>query len=612
VTNGATDTVTIYAAGANGNVAPLAVIGGADTQLADPAGIALDGTGRIYVLNVNGQGSITEYPPIGAGTGILDEAPSATIAGSNTLLDEPDGIAVDAAGDIYAVNRIGGPIVSGEGYDRGSVTVYAAGSNGNVAPTVTIDGAATGLSFPDAIASDAEGDIYVVNAETANTGSTLSTIPSITVYPAGSDGNATPTAIITGGKTGLIAAEGIAIDASGDLYVTDFGGSNSTIAIFPAGSNGNVAPRTTIAGADTGLVRPIGLVLDAARNIYVANIRGGPFDTGSVTVYTAGSSGNTSPTATITSNIPELDEASGIALDAGGNIYVANENDSASAKGSITIYLPGGYATTAPAATIAGADTGLDSPLGIAADAAGNISVLNSNNAVTHYPAGSAGDDMPSATLNLDTGGDFIPTAIATGPSDDLYVVNQRHVCRRRFCYAIRPGKVTIFPAGSAGEAKPRVVIEGDRTRLAFPSAIAVDQSGEIYVANQGPGKCVPGCGCIPVGPGSVTVYAPGSRGDAKPVARINGRYTGLGRPYGIALDANRNIYVLNNPSIVDLSGGRRGFCVENEFFSNSTLGVILTFAAGSDGNVAPIATIGDLLTSFDYPTAIAIGPGTP
>jgi sugar lactone lactonase YvrE len=611
VTNGATNTVTIYAASADGNVAPLAVIGGANTQLADPSGIALDGSGKIYVLNGNGEGRITEYPPIGASTGILDGTPSVTIGGNNTLLDQPDGIAVNVAGDIYTVNRIGGPIVSGESYDRGSVTVYATGSNGNVAPAVTIDGAATGLSFPDAIALDAEGNIYVVNAETANTGSTLSTIPSITVYQAGSDGNATPKAIIAGSKTGLIAPEGIAIDASGYLYVADFGGSLSTIGIFLAGSNGNVAPGTTIAGANTGLARPIGLVLDAAGNIYVANTWGGPFDVGSVTVYAAGSSGNSSPTATIISNIPQLDEAAGIALDADGNIYVANENNSASPKGSITIYPPGSYATTAPAATIAGTHTGLDSPLGIAADAAGDISVLNSNNAVTEYPAGSAGDAVPSVTLNLDTGGAFVPTAIATGPSDDLYVVNQRQVCTRRLCSAIRPGKVTIFRAGSAGEAKPRAVIEGDRTRLAFPSSIAVDRSGEIYVANQGPGKCVPGCGCIPVGPGSVTIYAPGSRGDAKPIARIGGSNTGLGRPDGIALDANGNVYVLNNPEIVELSGGGRGSCLEG-FFFNSTLGAILTFSAGSDGNVAPIATIGNLLTPFDYPSAIAIGPGTP
>ncbi len=51
VTNTPTNTVTIYAANANGNVPPLAVIGGPLTQLASPTGIALDASGKIYVLD---------------------------------------------------------------------------------------------------------------------------------------------------------------------------------------------------------------------------------------------------------------------------------------------------------------------------------------------------------------------------------------------------------------------------------------------------------------------------------------------------------------------------------------------------------------------------------
>jgi hypothetical protein len=110
VTNSATSTVTIYAANSNGNVPPLAVIGGSRTRLVNPTGIALDSTGKIHVLNIsaNGHDSITVYPPVGASIGILNEAPIADIAGSKTLLDDPIGIAIDSQNNIYVANDRGG------------------------------------------------------------------------------------------------------------------------------------------------------------------------------------------------------------------------------------------------------------------------------------------------------------------------------------------------------------------------------------------------------------------------------------------------------------------------------------------------------------------------
>ena len=51
VANPATNTVTVYASNAGGNVPPIAVIGGANTMLSNPNGIALDASGKIYVLN---------------------------------------------------------------------------------------------------------------------------------------------------------------------------------------------------------------------------------------------------------------------------------------------------------------------------------------------------------------------------------------------------------------------------------------------------------------------------------------------------------------------------------------------------------------------------------
>lgn len=180
--NAPTNTVTVYAANANGNVAPIAVIGGSNTMLASPTGIALDASGKIYVLNdlENRKGSITVYPPLETSTGVLNETPIATIAGSKTLLHNPAGIALDLTGDIYVASESGRRFRPHQSYDGGRVTVYSAGSNGNVAPIATISGTGTGLAYPVSVALDSAHNIYVANLYTANNKTSLKYSPSIT------------------------------------------------------------------------------------------------------------------------------------------------------------------------------------------------------------------------------------------------------------------------------------------------------------------------------------------------------------------------------------------------------------------------------------------------
>src|SRR5271163_319799 len=383
--NAPTNTVTVYAANANGNVAPIAVIGGSNTMLASPTRIALDANGKIYVLNdvEYRKGSITVYPPLETSTGILNEAPIATITGSKTLLDRPASIALDSDGDIYVANESGRRVGPHKRHDSGKVNVYTAGGNGNIAPIATISGIATGLAYPEGIALDSDRNIYVANLYTANTATSLKYSPSITVYAAGSDGDASPISIIAGNNTGLSNPSGIGLDSNRNLYAMGYlDNVGYSVNVYPAGSDGNVAPAATIAGADTGLDDPSGIVLDSGGSLYVLNSYGGPADSGSVNVYRAGSSGDAVPFSTMTSNFTGLDFASGITVDSTGNIYVANHLGGGEENGSIAIYPAGSYATSPPLATIAGSNTGLSNPFGIGLDSSGNIFALNSDDAI--------------------------------------------------------------------------------------------------------------------------------------------------------------------------------------------------------------------------------------
>ena len=80
-----------------------------------PAGIALDSSRNIYVADGD-TSSVLVYVALGGSTGTLDDAPLATIVGSSTGLSFPNGIALDSSGHIYVANILASSVcLSGAG-----------------------------------------------------------------------------------------------------------------------------------------------------------------------------------------------------------------------------------------------------------------------------------------------------------------------------------------------------------------------------------------------------------------------------------------------------------------------------------------------------------------
>lgn len=217
----------VFAAGARGNIAPKYLVSGALTQLDNPQGIAVDPTGVTYVTNSTGGNS---YISVYAAGSNGDRAPIATIfdgenfffipagvalfnntlyvadpgdqslneypASSNGLvnptamitgLNSPRGVAVDTKGRIYVT-------------DSDRVIVYAANANGNATPLRTISGSATQLD--GAAGLSIHGTVIVV----ANSGDA-----SITVYPTTGNGNVAPLREISGALTRLATPQDVDI-----------------------------------------------------------------------------------------------------------------------------------------------------------------------------------------------------------------------------------------------------------------------------------------------------------------------------------------------------------------------------------------------------------------
>jgi streptogramin lyase len=232
-----------------------------------PFGVAADSLGNIYVADA-GNNVIRLITPAGvvstfAGTGVAGSADGTDTATFNS----PLGVATDKAGNVYVAD-----------YENDIIRkISPAGVVSTLAGKGGVPGVADGLdtaarfNLPEAVAVDASGNVYVVdNGNNA--------IRKIT--PAGQvttlAGNGSPgSANGTGNNASFNSPFGIALDAAGNVYVAD-AGNNMIRKITPSGTVTTLAGRTSAgAGNGTGNAAmfntPSGLAVDAAGNVYVAD-----------------------------------------------------------------------------------------------------------------------------------------------------------------------------------------------------------------------------------------------------------------------------------------------------------------------------------------------------
>lgn len=201
-------------------------------------------------------GAINYYPTGSNG----DVAPSGVITGANTQLTQNTGLVVEPNGWIYAANA-----------DTNSIVGFPPNSTGNVAPSVVISGSNTGLASPLGLALDGAGDIFVANCGTqCNYGPPGPT--SVEEFALGSSGNVAPVRTITGSRTQLGQADGIAVDGAGYIYVAT--AAQQAITVYRPQARGNAAPIRVISGPNTRIDGPDSVAVDA-NGIYVTAINQG-------------------------------------------------------------------------------------------------------------------------------------------------------------------------------------------------------------------------------------------------------------------------------------------------------------------------------------------------
>ena len=329
-----------------------------------------------------------------------------TVTGNGTAgaaageVSTPRGVAVDSSGNLYVADTSNNRVLKVT--PAGVVTTYA----GNRTAGFAGDGgqaASAELHGPEDIALDAVGNLYIADS-TNNRIRKVTPVGIISTYAGssltvgyGGDGGAATSALLN-------TPWGVALDASGNLYIADQ--LNNCIRIVdPVAQNinsfaGVCSTATGTFGGDGAsalaahLKAPHGVVVDSSGNVYIADtsnnrirmVKGGIISTvwgnGNATYTTDGQPGTSSPISS-----PE-----GVAVDAAGTLYATNVNDFRVGRlsdGIVTTILGTGTtgyngdgipATTAQIATV----------VKVAVDSVGNIYVGDSNNRVREVLAAQA------------------------------------------------------------------------------------------------------------------------------------------------------------------------------------------------------------------------------
>ena len=468
---------------------------GVAARFARPTGVAVDGLGNVLVAD-SYNNTIRKITPAGATTTLAGTAGlsgSEDGTGAAARFDSPSGVAVDGSGNVFVADSDNNTIRKIS--PAGAVTTLAgtAGTSGSEDGT----GATARFARPTGVAVDGSGNVFVAD------------FYNDTIRKISSDGAVTTLAgkaRSSGSQEGMGGAArfshpyGVAADGSGNVLVAD--SYNNTIRkIAPAGAVTTLAGTANAYGcADgTGVVArfrfPKGVAVDRSGSVFVADDGNNTIrkitPSGAVTTLagrarSSGSADGTGPAALFAS-------PNGVAVDGLGNVFVADDGNHTIRKitpsGAVTTLA--GTAGLSGSADGTGAAARFDSLAGVAVDGSGNVFVADDGNhtirkitpsgAVTTL-AGTAGlsgsADGTGAAARFDS-----PSGVAVDGSGNVFVADFHNNTIRKITPS---GVVTTF----AGTAKSSGSADGTgaAARFAFPSGVAVDGSGNVFVADAGNG----------------------------------------------------------------------------------------------------------------------------
>jgi len=538
-----------------------------------PRYVAVDAQENLYLTDGNAVRRISAAGIVTTLAGATDIAGSADGAGAAARFDNPAGIAIDAGGNLYVAdqnNNVIRKIALDNTVTTLAGTAGAAGSSDGV-------GMAARFNHPQGISLAADGMLYVADRDNyiirrVSPSGEVTTVAGSPGINGSADG--------TGMAAQFFAPQSIAADSAGNLYVADaflfdrmcLCGANGLIRkIAPNGEVTTLAGTSKVYGSADGtgpaarFNLPLGIASSSSGELYVA-------DTFNNTIRKISPAGAVSTFAGLarTSGYADgnamaalFNDPLGLAADSSGNLYVSDTSNLTDASNALIrkVAAQGTVSTFAgmPGVTGTGFADGAASmarftyPRGVVLDLAGNLYIADTGNSVIRkisangmvstlagvaHMAGS--NDGPGSVARFNQ-----PSAIAIDRSGNLYVSDILHDLAGNDSAAIRK----ITPDGMVTTLAGVIGLPGDddgagaNARFTNPLGIGVDAQGNVYVTDatrHTVRKITPG-GLV-----STIAGAAGVSGHADGV----GNAARFHQPQGIAVDSMGVLYVadtLNN-----------------------------------------------------------------
>jgi uncharacterized protein (TIGR03437 family) len=563
-------------------------------SLGTPQAVTVDSSGNLYISDSN-YNVVRKVTPTGtistvAGNGSSGYSGTGGPA-TSAALNGPNGLAVDTNGNLYIAVTNNNRVMKVSG---GIISVFA-GTGVNSLTASTGNALTLPLSSPAGLVFDATGNLYVASQNySAIMQVTSSGVMSLYAghgYSGFSDGD--------GGQASqahFLSPVALATDANGNLYVADnvaqvvrkitAGGSISTIAgtVYMIGFGGDGGPSTAAL-----FLNPSGLAIDKVGNLLVAdygNNRVRKVDTLALTISAfAGTGAQLGDGGVATAS--QLLQPTGTALDAAGNLYIADTANHRIRKvdksGKIsTIAGTGvvGYSGDGSAATAAQ----LNFPSGVAVDSNGNILIADTGNSRIRQISPTGNMTTVAGTGTYGFGGDGAsatraqlasPTCVRVDANNNIYISDAdvgriRKVNSQGTISTVAGGNGTSY--GDGGQATA--------ARLISPGCVAFDAANNMYIADTWDNtvRKVDSSGTITTYAGNINLLGFAGDGGAATAAA-------LFLPYDIAIDGAGNLF------IADTANARIRKVTTSGMIS--TVAGTGVFGVSGDGGPATAAQIG-------------------
>ncbi len=551
-------------------------------------GIAVDGSGSLFlslgeydlVVRVDATGTLTRVAGNGTRGFGGDNGPAAS-----AQLSSPRGLAIDAAGNLYVADGNNSRIrVAVNGVIR---TLAGSGEQGYSGDgDAALKAAFNGLA---AIAIDRAGNVYVADffnqVVRKISAGTVTTVAGNGSFGYNGDNLAATDAQLAG-------PSGIALDASGNLYIAD--GYNNRIrkvsngiitTVAGTGDAGFSGDKGTAAGAT--LRQPSDVAVDSAGRLFIAdygNNRIRMVANGTITTV-AGTgtpvfSGDLGPAFTAGLGAPQR-----LAIDAADNLYLVDGGRVRKIAGGQIATIAGGGTPAGESGPATGAQ--LLSPQGVAVDGAGNVyisdagtgRVLEVSGGTIQKLAGTGtqgltGDNGPAVNAQLAT-----PSGLAVDSAGNVYVADDMNLRVRK----ISAGTISPFAGGGS--------VLGDngqagRAQLSAPQGLAADAAGNVFIADLNRIRMVAnGVITTAAGNGSVGYQGDGGVATAARISGASGVAVASGNLY-IADSGNNRVRMMSNGAITTVAGnGAYGFSGSGGTATSAMLGTPIAVAADASGD---------------------------